>query len=382
MLNCLWMASRAHSSASLPSASRDAARAAGLRYVDDRGPGIERRRCGRGFQYFGPSHATIRNPLALARIKSLAIPPAWAHVWICPSPSGHIQAVGWDARGRKQYRYHKLYRAVRDRTKFDRMLAFGAVLSKVRARVSRDLRRSRLPREKVLAAVVRLLETTAIRVGNAEYARENHSFGLTTLRNRHLRSTGGVLRLEFNGKSGVHHSIALPDHKVARIVCRCHELPGHRLFQYLGEAGRPRNVDSGDVNRYLHEITRQDFTAKDFRTWVGTVLALRELAAVGPYGGRKDEKSRIAQAVTRVAEQLGNRPATCRKYYIHPAIISAYSDGSLFDFLRPRSLRAKAANGLRAEEHVVLALISKFAKKADSAREPCKIAPRARPLAA
>ncbi|HKW99810.1 MAG TPA: hypothetical protein VJN43_18860 [Bryobacteraceae bacterium] len=376
------MATRAHSSVPLSPASRDAARAAGLRYVDDRGPGIERRRSGRGFRYFGPNHATIRNRRALARIKSLAIPPAWTDVWICPSPSGHIQAVGWDARGRKQYRYHKLYRAVRDRTKFDRMQAFGAVLSKIRARVSRDLQRSQLPREKVLAAVVRLLETTAIRVGNSEYARANHSFGLTTLRNRHLRSEGRVLRFEFNGKSGIHHSIRLEDHKVACIVRRCHELPGHRLLQYLGADGRPCNVDSGDVNRYLREITGQDFTAKDFRTWVGTVLAFRELVAVGPHRGRKDEKSRIAQAVTRVAEQLGNRPATCRKYYIHPRIISAYSDGSLFDAVRPRRVHARSANGLRAEEHIVLALISKYPGKAESARGPGKIARRPRTLAA
>jgi DNA topoisomerase I len=349
--------------------SLEAARSAGLRYVDGRGPGIERRRCGRGFLYIGPDRAVIRDRQELQRIQALAIPPAWTRVWICPARSGHIQAVGWDARGRKQYRYHPQYREVRDRDKFGRMVAFGAVLALIRRRVARDLRRSGLPREKVLAALVRLLETTYIRVGNSEYARENASFGLTTLRNHHVRLWGGTLRFRFKGKSGLRHTIEISDRTVARIVRECQELPGYRLFQYVDAEGIARDVDSGDVNDYLREITGQEFSAKDFRTWAGTILAARELVAVGPSRSERDGKSKIVAAVKRVAQHLGNRPATCRKYYIHPAIINGYSDRTLFDVMRQGIEQQQAYNGrgLRPEEYSVMVLITKYLEQSRAA---------------
>ena len=342
-------------------ASIENARAAGLRYVSDREPGIVRRRAGRGFGYFGPDSRRIADRHQLERIRALVIPPAWNRVWICPSERGHIQAVGWDAKGRKQYRYHALYRKIRDQDKFGRMIAFGTLLSLIRKRVRQDLRRPGLPRERVLAAVVRLLETTAIRVGNTEYARENGSFGLTTLRNRHVKISGGVMRFEFKGKSGLRHQIKLSDSTLARIVRQCQELPGYRLFQYVDEEGRLANVESGDVNEYLRSITGQEFTAKDFRTWVGTVLAARELAAAGPHRNQRDEKAKIVAAVKRVAAQLGNRPATCRKYYIHPAIMDAYADGSLFAVMRQGEEQQEAyrGRGLRPEEYSVMVLIAK-----------------------
>lgn len=349
--------------------SLEAAKAAGLRYVDGTGPGIERRRCGRGFVYVGPDRRAIRDRRQLERIRSLAIPPAWARVWICPTSAGHIQAVGWDAKGRKQYRYHAQFREVRDRNKFGRMIAFGTVLAVIRKRVRRDLRRSGLPREKVLAAVVRLLETTCIRVGNDEYARENDSFGLTTLRNRHVRSSGARLRFRFKGKSGLWHFIELNDRTISRIVRQCQELPGYRLFQYIDGDGTLCNVDSEDVNNYLREITRQDFSAKDFRTWSGTVLAARELVAAGPSRSEREAKHKVVEATRRVAQRLGNRPATCRKYYIHPAIIDAYSDHSLFETVRQGEEQDEAYNGrgLSPEEYAVMVLITKYLEKTTTA---------------
>lgn len=345
--------------------SLEAAKAAGLRYVDGTGPGIERRRCGRGFVYVGPDGRAISDRRQLERIRALAIPPAWARVWICPTSTGHIQAVGWDAKGRKQYRYHAQFREVRDRNKFGRMIAFGTVLAVIRKRVKRDLRRSGLPREKLLAAVVRLLETTCIRVGNDEYARENDSFGLTTLRSRHVRSSGATLRFRFKGKSGLWHSIELNDRTVSRIVRQCQELPGYRLFQYIDEDGTPCNVDSEDVNHYLREITNQEFSAKDFRTWAGTVLAARELVAAGPSGSERETKHNVVEATRRVARRLGNRPATCRKYYIHPAIIDAYSDHSLFEVMRQGEEQHAVYNGsgLSPEEYSVMVLITKYLEK-------------------
>jgi len=260
----------------------ETAQAAGLRYVHDDRPGIQRQRRGKGFRYLGPDGKPVRDRDQLRRIRSLVIPPAWTDVWICPNPQGHLQATGHDARGRKQYRYHPRWRAARDETKYDRMIAFGQALPKIRARVAQDLAQSGLPRTKVLATVVRLLETTLIRVGNEEYARENGSFGLTTLRNRHVSVEGQTVRFSFKGKSGVRHSIAVDDRRLARIVQRCQEMPGQELFQYLDEDGTPHDIDSADVNAYLQEIAGQEFTAKDFRTWAGTVLvavALQELQA-------------------------------------------------------------------------------------------------------
>jgi DNA topoisomerase-1 len=330
--------------------------------VRDTGPGIRRLRCGRGFRYLDPAGRTLREPDALGRIRALAIPPAWTRVWICPSPSGHLQAVGWDARGRKQYRYHPLYRQVRDEVKFGRMAAFLAVLARIRRRVARDLRRSGLPREKVLAAVVRLLETTFVRVGNEEYAQENDSFGITTLHNRHARVDGATLRLRFRGKSGLTHEVSLTDRRLARIVRQCRDLPGYELFQYLDENGEPCKVDSADVNSYLREIAGEDFSAKDFRTLAGTVLAARELAACGPCRNPRHAAKNVVAACRRVAEKLGNRPATCRKYYIHPAVIEAYSDGQLFPAVERGREQQQTYNGkgMPAEEYTVLVLLAGY----------------------
>ena len=342
-----------------------AAKEAGLRYVDGSGPCIRRARCGSGFRYLGPGGAPLRDRAELERIKSLAIPPAWTNVWICPSRNGHIQAVGWDAKGRKQYRYHARYREVRDEAKFSRMIAFGTALAIIRRRVRRDLKRRGLPREKVLATVVRLLETTYIRVGNAEYAKENESFGLTTLRNRHVQICGATLRFQFKGKSGQKHLLEVTDRHLARIVQQCQDLPGYELFEYVDESGETRVVDSADVNEYLRGIAGQEFTAKDFRTWAGTVLAARELVAVGRPHGPTDAKKRIVKAVKRVAEKLGNRPAASRKYYIHPAMFEAYEDGSLFETMRAGVEQEQAyhGKGLRAEEYAVMVIIAKAMEK-------------------
>lgn len=345
--------------------SLEAIRIAGLRYVDGSGPGIQRRRCGRGFVYVSAERGTIRDRQELQRIKSLAVPPAWRRVWICPSRFGHIQAFGWDARGRKQYRYHPLFRQVRDHDKFGRMIAFGTALALIRKKVSRDFRRSGLPREKVLAAVVRLLETTYIRIGNEEYEKENASYGLTTLRNRHVRTSGGTVRFRFRGKSGLLHSVELNDRTVARIVRECQELPGYRLFQYIDADGNPCNLDSGDANNYLREITGEEFSAKDFRTWAGTVLAARELFIAGPCQTETERKRTVVAAIKRVAQQLGNRPATCRKFYIHPAILDAYADGSLFQVMKQGQKQEAAYNGrgLRPEEYSVMVLITRHLEK-------------------
>jgi DNA topoisomerase-1 len=346
----------------LPIDPLQSAIAAGLRYVRDRGPCIQRRRCGRSFTYIGADGRTVRDKQVIQRIRSLAIPPAWERVWICPNAMGHIQAVGWDAKGRKQYRYHPLYSRIRNEAKFGRMIAFGTVLSLIRRRVEKDLKRPGLPREKVLATVVRLLETTAIRVGNEEYARSNDSFGLTTLRNRHVQIAGATLRFRFRGKSGLAHEIELTDRRLARVVQQCQDLPGYELFQYVDGSGEICRVDSADVNGYLRRITGQDFSAKDFRTWTGTVLAARELTAEGPCRNERDGKRKIVASVRRVAQRLGNRPATCRKYYIHPAVIEAYSSGSLFPAMQQGSEEEAAydGQGLARDEYCVMVLIAQY----------------------
>jgi DNA topoisomerase-1 len=298
------------------------AKVAGLRYVGDAAAGIRRRRAGGAFRYYTPEGRVLRDPGALARIRALAIPPAWEDVWICPREDGHVQATGRDARRRKQYRYHPRWREVRDENKYGRMLAFAKALPRIRRRVRQDLALPGLPREKVLATVVRLLETTRMRVGNEEYARENDSFGLTTLRTRQVRISGAKLNFRFRGKSGVWHDVALTDQRLASIVRRMRDLPGYELFQYVGDDGETRAVDSADVNAYLREIAGDEFTSKDFRTWAGTVLAARALHRLGEDGA-------LTQAIEEVARQLGNTKAVCRKCYIHPAIIHAYQDGSL-----------------------------------------------------
>ena len=306
-----------------------AAADAGLRWVCDDAAGLRRVRAGKGFRYVDADGKRVRDDKTLERIRTLAIPPAWTDVWICASPNGHLQATGRDARRRKQYRYHERWRATRDETKYDKMVLFGLALPKIRARVEHDLALPGLPRDKVLATVVRLLETTLIRVGNEEYARANKSFGLTTLRNHHVDVDGAELRFEFRGKSGKKHRVAVHDRRLARIVRRCQDLPGHELFQYVDDDGALHPIDSQDVNEYLKEITHQDITAKDFRTWNGTVLAaaaLREALRSGPRGRSKRV---VTRCIDRVAAELGNTKAVCKKSYIHPAVIDAYLDGSL-----------------------------------------------------
>lgn len=305
----------------------DAARAASLRYGSDRRPGIRRLRSGGGFRYVGPDGRRIRDRATLERIRALAVPPAWTDVWISPIANSHLQATGRDARGRKQYRYHRRWREVRDENKYGRMVLFGSTLPRIRARVKEDLARPGLPREKLLAMIVRLLETTLVRVGNEEYARANGSFGLTTLRGRHVEIEGARVRLNFRGKGGKTHTVQVSDRRLAGLVRRCRELPGHELFQYLDEAGEPQPIDSADVNQYLRDISGEEFTAKDFRTWGGTLAAARALReAPGGSGTKRGAKFTARDAVERVARELGNTPAVCRKSYIHPAVLGAYQD--------------------------------------------------------
>jgi DNA topoisomerase-1 len=308
---------------------KQSARAAALKYVDDSQPGYTRRKSGKGFVYLRPDGRIVRDPKVVRRIRALVIPPAWTDVWICLHENGHIQATGHDARRRKQYRYHDRWRAVRDETKYERMIEFGRTLSKIRARVRRDLRLPGLPREKVLAAVVRLMDQTAIRIGNEEYARENRSFGLTTMEDRHVKVNGDSIQFRFTGKSGKPHAVETNDARLARIIRRCRDLPGQRLFQYLDDDGKRREVGSSDVNDYLREATGADFTAKDFRTWAGTLCAA---AAIGPTELPTTQtaiKRGLVKIVETVAEQLGNTVAVCRKCYIHPRVLEAYSDAAL-----------------------------------------------------
>ena len=324
-----------------------------LKYVSETGPGILRKKSGTGFRYLHADGRPVRDKDELARIQALVIPPAWTSVWICPDPNGHIQAAGRDARGRKQYRYHARYRQVRDRVKFERLPAFCALLPKIRQHIDRDLAKSGLPREKVLATVVRLLETTHIRIGNAEYAKSNKSYGLTTLRNKHVEISASTVRFRFRGKSGQEHDVELNDRRLARIVQQCHDLPGYELFQYVDENGETCRVDSTDVNAYLREITGEDFTAKEFRTWAGTVLMARALNECGPCDGQTEGKRNVVAAVKAVAEKLGNRPATCRNYYVHPCVIDAYTRGSL-PALKDLADATEAGDALSAEERCVL----------------------------
>ncbi len=303
------------------------ARQAGLRYTSDTQPGIRRVRRGKGFSYIGVDGQAVRDRDARDRIRLLAIPPAWTDVWICPWPNGHLQATGRDARGRKQSRYHARWREARDESKFDRMIAFAGALPVIRERTDADLARSGLPREKVLAAVVRLLELTLVRVGNEEYARLNKSFGLTTLRDRHATVRGRKVHFRFRGKSGRLHEVGIANQRLARVVRRCQELPGQDLFQYVDEDGELTSVASEDVNEYLREISGGDFTAKDFRTWAGTVLAYRALRALQPADSATDAKRNVVEAIRVTAGRLGNTPAVARKSYVHPAVLDAYLDG-------------------------------------------------------
>jgi DNA topoisomerase I len=331
------------------------ARAAGLRYVSDRSKGIAREMTSLGFVYRGPDGSRITDEETLDRIRKLAVPPAWTDVWICPSARGHLQATGRDARGRKQYRYHPRWRVVRDETKYDRMIAFAQALPLIRKRTEQDLARPGLPREKVLATVVQLLEKTLIRVGNDEYAKANRSYGLTTMRDKHVAVNGSSVRFEFRGKSGKSHTIDMQNKRLAQIVKRCRDLPGYELFQYVDEQGTRQVIDSADVNDYLREISGQDFTAKDFRTWVGTVLAARALATFGPCSSDTQAKRNLMTAIEAVAGLLGNTKSVCRKSYIHPAIIDSYMDRSLVQTLGQRIEAAlDDLSDLQPDERAVL----------------------------
>jgi DNA topoisomerase-1 len=339
-----------------PVTPHESARAAGLRYVSDDRPGWRRVRHGRGFSYRDVEGRPIRDRRELARIRGLAIPPAWTDVWICPLANGHLQVTARDARGRKQYRYHPRWHEARDETKYERMLAFGAALPGIRRRVAADLAEPGLPREKVLAAIVRLLEITLIRVGNEEYARSNGSFGLTTLRNEHVDATSSTLRFRFRGKSGKEHRVKISDRRLARVIRRCQDLPGQTLFEYVGDDGQPRTVDSGDVNAYLREITGQEFTAKDFRTWGGTILAASALGQADPADSVAETNRQLLQTIDLVAGCLGNTRAVCRRSYIHPAIFEAYRTGSL---PRQRPLQATSfPHDLSPEERVALEIVA------------------------
>jgi DNA topoisomerase-1 len=342
-----------------PADPRDAARSAGLRYTSDSRPGIRRLRKGRQFRYVAPDGKLVRSREELRRIRALVIPPAWTDVWICTDPRGHLQATGRDARGRKQYRYHPKWRAVRDETKYYRLIGFAQALPAIRRRTSADLRGSKLSREKVLATVVALLEKTLIRVGNDEYAKQNRSFGLTTLRDGHVAVNGGRVRFMFRGKSGVEHEIDLNDWRLARIVRQCRDIPGYDLFQYYDDAGARHAIGSGDVNAYLKEISGEDYTSKDFRTWAGTVLAAQLLRECCQFGSETEAKKNIVRAIEQVAAKLGNTKAVCRKCYIHPAVLDSYTDGSMLRTMGQRARRAGRSGALNDAESGVLALLQR-----------------------
>jgi len=344
------------------------ARKVGLRYVSDGKPGIRRERMRGRFRYVDPAGKLIQDQATLARIKALVIPPAWSEVWICADPNGHVQVTARDARGRKQYRYHPLWRKARDENKYEHLIAFGHALPGIRSRVEEDLALPGLPRAKVLATIVRLLETTMMRVGNEEYARSNGSFGLTTLRDKHVQIDGQRLQFQFRGKSGVQHCVELSDRRLARIVRRCRDLPGYELFQYLDEEGNCRTVDSGAVNDYLRDISGCDYTAKDFRTWAGTLLAAMALREFEMFDSHAQAKKNMLRAIESVAEKLGNTPAICRKCYIHPAIMDSYLEGSMLQALKRRAEEELVHDlrNLNSEEAAVLALLQQRLQKEES----------------
>ena len=386
MLNIGTSKSESSSSPLSPEILKAAAKAAKLRYVSDRSRGIRRERTDEGFIYYDAKGAWIEDEGELVRIRKLAIPPAYQDVWICPYPNGHIQATGRDARGRKQYRYHTRWRQIRDEAKYGRMLLFGKVLPRIRRQVERDLAKRGLPREKVVAAIVRLLESTLIRVGNEEYAKTNNSFGLTTLRSRHVKIAGEArIQFNFRGKSGTEHHINLRDRRLAGIVRRCQDLPGQELFQYLDDDGQSHTVGSDDVNDYLRDITGEEVTAKDFRTWAATNLAALALQRLEAFDSEVKAKKNVVQAVEAVSKMLGNTPTICRKCYIHPAIFNGYLDGSLLEALKQRAEEklADPGQGLRAEEAAVIGFLARqleddgASTKIDIAAASRKVAPQA-----
>jgi DNA topoisomerase-1 len=333
----------------------------GLRYVSDLSPGYRRKRTGASFSYYDKDGKRITDKAVIRRIKSIGIPPAYELVWICPTANGHIQATGLDARGRKQYRYHPKWRELRDQNKYEHVMQFAAALPALRSRVAADVKLENLPREKVLATIVSLLEKTLIRVGNTEYAAQNKSYGLTTMRRKHVAIGRGVLRFDFTGKSGKQWKLQVDDKRITAIVKRCSEIPGHELFKYLDDDGQSRTVDSGDVNEYIRDITEQDFSAKDFRTWAGTVLAAMALSEFKKYDSQVEAKRNLVAAIEKVAKQLGNTPAICRKSYVHPEILSAYMSGDLAKMIDAKiaeKFKRQYAK-LTAEEIMVLAFLRK-----------------------
>jgi DNA topoisomerase-1 len=364
--------------------SIQAAREAHLRWINDgTTPGIRRKKAGKGFVYVGANEKTVHDADTLIRIRKLAIPPAWTDVWISPFDNGHIQATGRDARGRKQYRYHARWRETRDANKYDRMIDFAKALPKIRAATERHLRLPGLPRERVLAAVVRVMEKTLIRVGNEEYAKQNKSYGLTTLQDKHARIRGAKVVFEFRGKSGIEHEIDFQDPRLAKIVKQCRDLPGQELFQYVDADGQVRDINSTDVNDYLHQIAGDEFTAKDFRTWAGTVLAARALQMIEPFASQKAAKKNVVRAVESVAKRLGNTVAVCRKCYIHPAVINSYLDGSLANLLSKRAGQELSRGGVPAEEAAVLGLLqASLSREARHASPPDHKTGKSRPGAA
>ena len=338
---------------------RDAAIEAGLRYVDDSKPGLTRRKTAKGFRYLDAKGAPVRDPAVLERVRALAVPPAYTDVWICPRANGHIQATGRDAKGRKQYRYHPEFRQARESAKFERIMAFADALPGIRGRIDADMARRGLPRERVLATVVHLLENTLIRVGNDDYARSNKSYGLTTLRDPHVTVAGSEMTFRFKGKSGKEWNLSIRDRRVARIVKACQDLPGQELFQYLDDDGERRDVTSADVNAYLREITGQDFTAKDFRTWAGTVLAALALHEFEAFDSDAKAKRNLRDAIESVAARLGNTPTICRKCYIHPEVLDCYLEGALLVQVKEavEEELADDLHRLKPEEAAVLALL-------------------------
>jgi DNA topoisomerase I len=356
---------------------RDAAESAGLRYVSDEEPGIRRRKAGKGFSYLKPDGTRVEDAATLDRIRSLAIPPAYTDVWICAQPNGHIQATGRDAKGRKQYRYHPAFREVRESTKYEKMLEFARALPALRTKIDEHMGLRGLPREKVLATVVHLLETTLIRVGNEDYVRQNKSYGLTTLRDPHVKVEGPQLRFQFKGKSGKTWRLQVKDRRVARIVKACQDLPGQDLFQYLDENGGSQSVTSADVNAYLKEITGSDVTAKDFRTWAGTVLAALALKEFETFDNEAKAKKNIRAAIETVASRLGNTPTICRKCYVHPEVFTSYLEGQLLLEIRDEveSELRDNLSGLKPEEAAVLTLLAARLNreaKAGPAPEPAR----------
>ena len=338
---------------------KDAAQSAGLSYVGDDEKGLRRERAGESFRYLKANGDTVTDEATLERIRKLAIPPAWTDVWICTKANGHLQATGRDARGRKQYRYHPQFREVREGTKYDHMLEFARALPAIRAKLAGHMALRGLPREKVLATIVHLLETTLIRIGNDDYARQNKSYGLTTLRNPHVSVEGAQLRFRFKGKSGKAWQLQLKNRRVAKIVRACQELPGQKLFEYLDENGEPRQITSSDVNAYLKEITGSDITAKDFRTWAGTVLAALALRGFEQADSQATTKKNLRAAIEQVAHRLGNTPTICRKCYVHPEVLAAYIEGGLDLEIAEDSTASESAAALKPEEAAVLALLEK-----------------------